>query len=92
MSGYCEQCGNTICICEELQHQSIDTTNMIECATCGYPLTEHERTGLVEVNGKMHKPWIGLTDEEIFTIDDGNRLDAYAFARAIEAKIREKNS
>jgi len=39
--------------------------NLIECATCGYPLTKDERFGLVEMGGKMHKPWVGLTDEEI---------------------------
>lgn len=46
-----------------------DDTNMIECATCGYPLTEQERTGLVEINGKMHKPWVDLS------VDDFNKLE-----------------
>jgi hypothetical protein len=36
--------------------------------------------------------WVGLTDEEIFASDDENRLDAYALARAIEAKLKEKNT
>ena len=41
--------------------------------------------------------WVGLTDEEILEEyrqsygDDGNLTDVY-FARAIEAKLKEKNS
>ena len=69
-----------------------DPTKMIQCATCGYPLTDEEKAGLVEINGKMHKPWVMLTDDEIFDMDDENRLDAYGFARAIEAKLKEKNT
>lgn len=32
-------------------------SNMIECGTCGYPLTPEERTGLVEHNGRMVLPF-----------------------------------
>lgn len=28
-------------------------SNMIECGTCGYPLTPEERTTLIEHNGRM---------------------------------------
>ena len=41
-------------------------SNMIECGTCGYPLTPEERTNLIEYNGRMVKPWQSLTDEEAF--------------------------
>lgn len=37
------------------------------------------------------REWVGLTDEEIFALDDENRLDAYALARAVESKLKEKN-
>ncbi len=46
------------------------------------------------------KQWVGLTDEEIQDlsylaqkIDEGNAewFDRWGFARAIEAKLREKN-
>ena len=44
------------------------------------------------------REWVGLTDEEIDTIDKAN-WDAddkswgiHSFARAIEAKLKEKNS
>jgi hypothetical protein len=46
---------------------------------------------------KPEKEWVGLTDEEILEEyrqsygDDGNLTDVY-FARAIEAKLKEKNS
>jgi hypothetical protein len=33
-----------------------DMKQLIECSTCGYPLTPGERTGLVEIDGKMCKP------------------------------------
>jgi len=46
-----------------------ETTKMIECATCGYPLAESERAGLVEINGKMHRPWVDLS------VDDFNKLE-----------------
>ncbi len=48
----------------------------------------------------IDKPWVGLTDEEIQDlsylaqkIDEGNAewFDRWGFARAIEAKLREKN-
>jgi hypothetical protein len=31
-------------------------TNLINCGTCGYPLTPEERTSLIERNGVMVKP------------------------------------
>ena len=49
------------------------------------------------VNKVQKKEWVGLTDEEILEEyrqsygDDGNLTDVY-FARAIEAKLKEKNS
>ena len=42
------------------------------------------------------KPWVGLTDEEILKFQDivPNTLsyDLIEFARAIEAKLKEKNT
>jgi len=52
--------------------------------------------------GKVHrvsdgaKPWVGLTDEEILKFQDivPNTLgyDLIQFAKAIEAKLKEKNT
>ena len=40
-----------------------------------------------------HHEWVGLTDEEIRALDeDSNLYTMPAFARAIEAKLREKNA
>ena len=73
-----------------------NTAHLTQCATCGYPLTEDERTGLVEINGKMHKPWVGLTDEEIKDIiGPWAKTPIRGYTRAlfarIEAKLKEKN-
>ena len=42
------------------------------------------------------KQWVGLTDEEIAKIIHGNVEDGnmfpYQFAKAIEAKLKEKNT
>jgi hypothetical protein len=46
---------------------------------------------------QVKKEWVGLTDEEILEEyrqsygDDGNLTDVY-FARAIETKLKEKNT
>ena len=47
--------------------------------------------------GRLQREWQGLTDEEILEEyrqsygDEGNLTDVY-FARAIEAKLKEKNN
>ena len=41
-----------------------------------------------------YKPWVGLTDEEmeyIWGITPEEYVDRFAFARAVEAKLKEKN-
>jgi hypothetical protein len=42
------------------------------------------------------KPWVGLTDEEILKnqdiVENSYSLDLIEFARAIEAKLKEKNT
>ena len=42
------------------------------------------------------RPWVGLTDEEIMKNQDivpnSYSLDLIQFARAIEAKLKEKNT
>jgi hypothetical protein len=65
---------------------------LIECSTCGYPLTPEERTGLVEIDGKMCKPIAPLTDDQVMYIVDVQRAKVefdtakvgYRVARAIE--------
>jgi hypothetical protein len=38
------------------------------------------------------KPWVGLTDEEVMQTMSGDWTSQFYFARAIEAKLREKNT
>ena len=38
------------------------------------------------------RTWVGLTDEELETINDCGDTDSYKFARAIETKLKEKNT
>jgi hypothetical protein len=44
----------------------------------------------------IERPWVGLTDEEILKnqdiVENSYSLDLIEFARAIEAKLKEKNS
>jgi hypothetical protein len=42
-------------------------TNLINCGTCGYPLTPEERTSLIERDGVMVKPESMTKDEAIST-------------------------
>ena len=37
------------------------------------------------------KPWVNLTEEEISTVDWKSNETLHDFAKAIEAKLREKN-
>jgi hypothetical protein len=44
---------------------------------------------------KFEREWVGLTDEEIdyiWGISPGDYEDKFAFPRAIEAKLKEKNT
>jgi hypothetical protein len=38
------------------------------------------------------KPWVGLTDDEISAVDWRANETLHDFARAIEAKLKEKNN
>jgi hypothetical protein len=45
----------------------------------------------VQVSDKHRQKWVGLTDEEMFEIIDAH--DVYLdMCRAVEAKIKEKNT
>jgi hypothetical protein len=45
----------------------------------------------VDETAKDRHEWVGLTDEEIWAEGADNEIDVY-FARAIEAKLKEKNN
>jgi hypothetical protein len=51
------------------------------------------RCGATVVNPYKQREWIGLTDDEVCEAVDIDEADAWLFtaARAIEAKLKEKN-
>jgi hypothetical protein len=56
-----------------------------------------EVMGIVEDDDDIQdykKPWVGLTDEEIWTVLQfrGYNQDTIEIAKAIEAKLKEKNT
>jgi hypothetical protein len=47
----------------------------------------------VATKAQVHKPWVGLTDEQIHNAAGYQETrEMYSFARAIEAKLKEKNT
>lgn len=70
-------------------------TNLINCGTCGYPLTPEERTTLIEKDGVMVKPargWADLTAEEIVEVMSANPELTVGGLLAVQKKLREKNT
>ena len=62
----------------------------IECTKCGA-----KQSGILTVNTTPpQRTWVGLTDEEISSVAyNTNPLDGIrAFSRALEAKLKEKNT
>jgi len=62
--------------------------------TCWHRLTEKESDELValfEVKPPQ-RPWVGLTDEEIAAFDWNHAVVDAECVRAIEAKLKEKNT
>ena len=50
-------------------------------------------TRLVKLEeAQVKKEWVGLTDYEIVGIASLNQSNDFSFARAIEAKLKEKNA
>lgn len=90
MSGYCDQCGNTICICAEIQPRQ------------WVGLTDEEANDTIEQAG-LHYCWdteghfdavtaCSLVSQEKER-DDSERLKILKpLITAIEAKLREKNA
>ena len=59
-------------------------------------VTEEEHRQRTTGKDAVVREWVGLTDEEIEAAGhlnvEGERMLPYSFARAIEAKLREKNA
>ena len=80
----------------------MDREDIIKLARqVGYPLVEYEGTPyippllavLLETVAAAQRTWVGLTDEEIWTVLQfrGYNTDTIEIAKAIEAKLRSKN-
>ena len=61
----------------------------VECTKCGA-----KQDGVLTVTAPPQREWQGLTDEEITALKrNGERyISSQDFARAIEAKLKEKNA
>ena len=82
----CPECGNKRC--PKATYHELPCTNS----------NEPGQTGSIYTSPQPSKPWVGLTDEQIsnlwceVTNTDFVTADTHEFARAIEAKLREKNT
>ena len=54
--------------------------------------SEPVRQALLAMEAKLTAPWVSLTYEEIRHIALNTPIDGTNFARAIEAKLKEKNT
>jgi hypothetical protein len=81
MSGYCPECGNTICMCKEIERaerpHAVTPANIAKAIDAGTPLPKRE--------------WVGLTRAEFEQTVEGldDLEDCWT---AIEAKLKEKNT
>jgi hypothetical protein len=64
------------------------------CAECGVKTSDGYALYCVKCSEPMRE-WVGLTDEEmesIWDITPPEYQDRFAFAKAVEAKLKEKNT
>jgi hypothetical protein len=70
----------------------MDTTKPMSLGLCPNPPQWHIDTGNL-VRLVPQRPWVGLTDEEINACDPSEEYwGLHKIARAIEAKLKEKNT
>jgi hypothetical protein len=65
-----------------------DQTELELCEVCGWKTLIPESGCL---NCERSKPWVGLTDEEFVELCSAD-LGTAALIRAVEAKLKEKNT
>ena len=69
---------------------------MTACPNCEYHKNRAARWRAEAYKQAGHDlielPWVGLTDEEIVGCAEGLIVGGLEFARAIEAKLKEKNT
>ena len=57
-----------------------------------YDLLGELKVANLKLSVRAQRTWVGLTDEEISEVDWKSNETLHEFARAIEAKLKEKNS
>ena len=67
-------------------------TNLMYCSAAQWDTGYHLKYIPLYTSPPAQRTWVGLTDEELETINDCGDTDSYKFARAIEAKLKEKNT
>lgn len=75
----------------ELLQQALDALNN----KWSVDRTTRDRQAIEAIKARLAHPkkeWVGLTDEEIDSIAVGDDHEILTFARAIEAKLKEKNT
>jgi hypothetical protein len=80
---------NLIKVCQETLQIIGD---MVEADSVAYSRGYEDGMAAEAQVQKTLKPWVGLTDEEISEIAIKNPPMVHEFARAIEAKLKEKNT
>ena len=65
----------------------------------GRPCVAWDDASEIKVGAKLYaapREWVGLTDEEVYQAESGcwflDEFDKTLFARAIEAKLKDKNT
>jgi hypothetical protein len=92
---------HVVCQCDKCKAQPaqepVATVQCIHGITIGY-LEIMQPVGTKLYTTPPQRPWVGLTDEEIDDIDEANWEEdhkvwgIHEFARAVEAKLKEKNT
>jgi hypothetical protein len=63
----------------------------VGCGTI-YKTAGENRVPVYTTPPAAQRPWVGLTDEEVMQTMNGDWTSQFYFARAIEAKLKEKNT
>jgi len=106
MSGYCPECGNVICMCEEIKRAERPHANKIHSNQ--EPVAWHDPDAYGSVTtykqwalehgwkplytAPQQREWVGLTKEEAKEISMANRPYVIDMIAALEAKLKEKNT
>ena len=76
-----------------MDSRTVECDWMSQCAECGCKAADGWALYCVKCSDKQRE-WVGLTDEEILKLYTGitkGKWDCLMYARAIEAKLKEKN-